>query len=79
MNLRRQPSFPHRRRYVIKLRDDAEAVHGKLVGKLENIVSGQQFDFETDEQLIALLLADLRTTERTAPASDADLPGETGD
>lgn len=72
MTLRNLPSFPSRRRYVIKFHDDAQAHPGGLAGKLENVVSGRQFDFRSDQELIALLVRDLRCSADAEPAAGSD-------
>ncbi|MBI3775209.1 MAG: hypothetical protein HY273_06600 [Gammaproteobacteria bacterium] len=51
--------YPSARSYVLKLHRDALPEHGKLSGRLENMTSGRHYDFNSGEQLLTCLLADL--------------------
>jgi hypothetical protein len=58
MILSTQPSYPSTRSYVLKLHRDAAPLDGKLIGRLENVVTGAQFDFGSGVELLALLERD---------------------
>jgi hypothetical protein len=55
MVLQRFPSFPAARSYVLKLHRDATPEVAKLTGRLEAVHSGEQFDFNSGEELLACL------------------------
>jgi hypothetical protein len=68
MSLSADAKYPSRRAYVVKMRGDAgpEA----LVGRLENLVTGQQREFSSGRELLESLAADLEATRREhAPQS----------
>ena len=58
MVLSTHPSYPSNRSFVLKLHRNAAPLHGKLIGRLENIVTGEQFDFDSGVELLALLARD---------------------
>ena len=68
MNLSLETNYPVSRRYVLKLHRDAAPGSGNLRGRLENLSSGRHGDFETAEQLLALLAGALDDRAGTAPA-----------
>ncbi len=49
--------YPNRRSYVLKMRSDARP--DAIVGRLENLVTGQQREFASAEELLASLAGDL--------------------
>jgi len=49
MTLNPESKYPSRRTYVLKLRSDAQ--RDALVGRLENLVTGQQREFASDQGL----------------------------
>jgi hypothetical protein len=55
MILKTQSSYPQARSFVLKLHRDAAPAEGRLIGRLEHVASGRQFDFHTAEELIACL------------------------
>jgi hypothetical protein len=55
--LKSTESFPTDRRYVLKLHRDCVAGSGQLIGRLEHLASGEQFDFRTGQELVAWVLA----------------------
>jgi len=55
MILSTHPSYPSSRSYVLKLHRDAAPLHGRLIGRLENVVTGEQFEFASGVELLALL------------------------
>lgn len=70
MVLNPQSKYPNRRTYVLKLRSDAAP--GALVGRLENLVTGRQYEFSCAEELSASIAGDLASiaAERAADAVD---------
>lgn len=57
MTLRPDSKYPSRRAYVLKLRSDARP--GALAGRLENLVTGTQLEFDSSRELIDSLASDL--------------------
>lgn len=57
MTLYSESKYPHRRIYVLKLRNDAKP--DALVGRLENLVTGQQREFTTGNELLESFASDL--------------------
>jgi hypothetical protein len=55
MVLQQHPSFPAARSYVLKLHRDAAPEAGKLAGRLEAVMSGEQYEFSNGEELLACL------------------------
>jgi hypothetical protein len=49
-------SFPHARSYVLKLHSDAAPSEGRILGRLEHVISGRHFAFHSVEELIACLV-----------------------
>ena len=49
-------SYPHDRSYVLKLHSDASPRQGQIVGRLEHVASGRQFQFTSGEELLACLI-----------------------
>ena len=64
MTLKTEAKYPNRRAYVLKVRSDATP--GALVGRLENLVTGQQRDFSNGGELLDSIASDLEgnTNER---------------
>ena len=58
MILATHPSYPNSRAYVLKLHRDARPASGKLLGRLENVTTGEQFAFGSAEELLACLARD---------------------
>jgi hypothetical protein len=58
MALNPESKFPSRRTYVLKVRGDAAP--GAIAGRLENVVTGRQRDFDTETELVESLANDLR-------------------
>jgi hypothetical protein len=73
MNLDNRQSFPATRRYVLKLHREALPQHGRVLGRLENMNSGNLFDFTSGEQLLVCLaldaLTDIDVGQARAPTS----------
>ncbi|HTU65775.1 MAG TPA: hypothetical protein VMF52_07490 [Steroidobacteraceae bacterium] len=59
MILAAHPSYPTSRAYVLKLHRDARPAAGKFVGRVENVTTGEQFAFDSVEELLALLARDV--------------------
>jgi hypothetical protein len=69
MTLRPTPTYPSRRTYVLKLRREARA--DALAGRLENLVTGRQWEFSSAAELLRSIAGDLRAEidrEPTEPA-----------
>jgi hypothetical protein len=60
MPLKREPKYPSRRAYVIKVRSDATA--DALAGRLENLVTGIQLEFESGNELLDSIASDLEAS-----------------
>jgi hypothetical protein len=56
------PSYPNARAYVLKLHRDARPSVGKVIGRLENVTTGEQFVFGSAEELLAALARDASKT-----------------
>jgi hypothetical protein len=56
------PSYPSVRAYVLKLHRDARPAAGKVIGRLENVTTGEQFVFGNAEELLAALARDVSRT-----------------
>jgi len=52
------PSYPNARAYVLKLHRDARPAVGRVIGRLENVTTGEQFVFGSAEELLAALARD---------------------
>jgi hypothetical protein len=66
MILKTHASYPQAQSFVLKVHRDAAPADGKLIGRLEHVASGKQFDFNTAEELIACLVrsvAEIRSQE----------------
>jgi len=59
MTLDSQHNYPSTRSYVLKLHRSAEPRHERIAGRLESITSGRRFDFNSADELLACLSADL--------------------
>ena len=67
MTLNPESKYPSRRAYVLKLRSDAQP--GVLSGRLENVVTGKQREFSSDNELLDSIASDLRASrDETAPS-----------
>ena len=66
MTLNPESKYPNRRAYVLKMRGDA--TRDGLVGRIENLVTGQQREFASGEELLESLAGDLEASvfERAA-------------
>ena len=62
MILATHPSYPNARAYVLKLHRDARPSAGKVIGRLENVTTVEQFVFGSAEELLAALARDSRKT-----------------
>ena len=61
MTLNAKPEFPTRRAYVVKVRADAKS--DALCGRVENLVTGQQREFTTGQELLESIACDLRPVD----------------
>jgi hypothetical protein len=57
MTLNPKSKYPTRRTYVLKVRSDATP--DALAGRLENLVTGQQQEFASGQELIEWITGDL--------------------
>lgn len=57
MSLKPDSKYPNRRAYVLKLRSDA--TREDLAGRLENLVTGRQSQFESGRELLDSIARDL--------------------
>jgi len=57
MSLKREPKYRSRRAYVFKVRSDATS--DALAGRLENLVTGIQLEFESGHELLQSIASDL--------------------
>jgi hypothetical protein len=71
MILKTQTSYPQARSFVLKLHRDAAPADGRLIGRLEHVASGRQFDFHTAEELIACLARGADATASSEPQARA--------
>ena len=62
MILATHPNYPSARAYVLKLHRDAHPGSGRLIGRLENVTTGEQFVFSNVNELIACLSRDVART-----------------
>ena len=69
MILDTRTSYPHRRAYVVKLHRDSDPSSGRISGQIEHVTSGRTVHFNSGEQLLACLLADLASDEGDALGS----------
>lgn len=58
MILSAHPSYPNALAYVLKLHRDARPGLGRVMGRLENVTTGEQFLFGNAEELLACLTRD---------------------
>ena len=65
MALKREPKYPSRRAYVLKVRSDAKP--DALAGRLENLVSGRQLEFASGPELLDSIAADLELSAEDPP------------
>ena len=68
MTLNREPKYPNRRAYVLKLRSDARP--DTLAGRLENLVTGRQREFASSRELLDSIASDLQAST-DQPSGDA--------
>ncbi len=60
MPLNSETKYPNRRAYVLKVRGDARP--DALLGRIENLVTGQQCDFASGDELLQSLARDLEAS-----------------
>ena len=68
--------LPVQRGFVVQLHATAEVAQGRIVGRVEHVVSGQACHFHTLEELLTFMARVLSTNE-TAPkeTSESERPG----
>ncbi len=52
-----KPPFPASRAFVVKFRDDCDPTAGRWHGRVENVASAKQLEFDSAEQLLLSLAA----------------------
>ena len=70
MPLKREPKYPSRRAYVLKVHSDA--TRDALGGRLENLVTGRQLDFASGDELLDSIASDLEASGGAPPVDAAD-------
>jgi hypothetical protein len=60
MSLNPESKYPNRRAYVLKMRSDARP--GALAGRLENLVTGEQREFASGDELLQSIAVDLKAS-----------------
>jgi hypothetical protein len=79
MALNPESKYPYRRAYVVQLRGDATP--GALAGRIENMVTGRQNEFASEDELLASIASDLGLpgNERVAGVDTTDVAARTND
>jgi hypothetical protein len=67
MTLKPESTYQSRRTYVLKVRSDAKP--DALAGRIENLVTGQQLEFASGQELVDSIARDLQAS---APAESID-------
>ena len=52
------PSYPNAMAYVLKLHRDSQPGLGRVMGRIENVTTGEHFIFGNAEELLACLARD---------------------
>ena len=68
MSLSQESRYPSRRTYVLKLRSDAKP--GALAGRLENIITGRQYVFESAHELLDSITSELASASGEPPRGE---------
>ncbi|HVN33720.1 MAG TPA: hypothetical protein VMU96_00530 [Casimicrobiaceae bacterium] len=69
MSLKTEAKFTSRRTFLVKLHSAAK--RGAMTGRVENFVTGRQYEFASSDELIASILNDLDWNE-AAPIGKRD-------
>ncbi|MDX1375828.1 MAG: hypothetical protein R3357_09720 [Burkholderiales bacterium] len=70
MSLSPESKYPSRRTFVVKLRSDVKP--GSLAGRVENVVSGRQFEFTSGRELLDSIATELAAdAAKDAPDREA--------
>jgi hypothetical protein len=56
--LNAHPTYPAARSYVLKLHRDADPSRGLLAGRIENVSTGDYYEFTSGAELLACLACD---------------------
>ena len=67
MTLNTKSKYPNRRAYVLKVRGDATP--DALVGRVENLVTGQQREFTSGHELLESIASDLEASASQQPVN----------
>ena len=70
MTLNPESKYPTRRAFVLKMRGDARPE--ELAGRLENLVTGAQWEFTTGGELLDSLARDLAASAGSPAAEPKD-------
>ena len=71
MTLNSESKYPNRRAYVLKVRGDANP--DALAGKIENLVTGEQREFASGDELLESIAGDLKAAVPKQRPDDAEL------
>jgi hypothetical protein len=74
MTLNTHPRFPATGGYVLKVHRDARPEAGHLLGRIEHIASGDHFDFDSSDALLAWLLQHAAVHGRPPPVQPDTAP-----
>jgi hypothetical protein len=66
MTLNAESLYPSRRAYVLKLRGDARP--DALAGRIENLVTGQKWEFASAQELLESLVHELQAAVQSKGA-----------
>jgi hypothetical protein len=64
------PAFPPERAFVIQFRDETQVEAGRVVGRVEHVVSGKSSHFHSLGALLAFLAEVLREVRGTSAPED---------
>ena len=70
MVLNPESKYPNRHAYVLKLRSDAS--RDDFVGRIENLVTGQQREFASVHDLVVFVAGDLEVAAGERAAGNAE-------
>ena len=66
----RRPAFSPSRAFVVQFRDETQIEDGRIVGRVEHVVTGQASHFESIDALLAFLAQILSEVRKTSAAED---------
>jgi hypothetical protein len=74
MTLTSEATYPSRGTYVVKLRGDATP--DALAGRLDNLLTGQQREFASGDELLDSIASDLATDPGERPRRSQFMTGQ---